>query len=700
MFLIWISKINMFLQKYDITILFLCFSLIIIGNAFTSARKPLPEKRSFAIYTPIPPKIDGKVDRVWLKAPANGGFLQHSPEQGLPATNDTRFFVLYDDKNIYFLFIMLDRDLRSIPARLVDRDYEFYPDDCINFYLDTYNDHRRAYFFSTNPLGVEQDGLISENGENVDLTWDGIFEVAARINKYGWVAEFAIPYKTLRFRDNLKYQIWGFNVWRVRKKNREISFWSLVDQNYRIYRLDKGGVLIGMKNVSSGQHVYFLPYTTVSQVYSEDKEVEFKTGIDIKYNPSSDITLDLTLNPDFGQVEIDEEKINLDKRLEIFLEEKRPFFLENTNLFQLPFYQLFYSRRIGAQSNIKGGAKLTGKVGSYSFGVLEALTGDWRNAGFGDPGIPPDDELFSVIRVQRDIFHSSNLGVMLADREENLGDSLHQSNRVGGVDWTIYSGQEYFIGQVAYSTNSKDHTRGVAAYSQIGHYDQLFWFDLHALHFDPDFDINGTGFFQKIPGKGQKEIGFYVDIHPLINTLWLRSWGVSIAPTIFQDSDETRPSWGIQSSLWLEAPDQSHIKFGYTRYRSVENDIFSFSRAPHELSYWGRDIFMDFQSDPGKTVSFRLRWNFDSQYYFQTHSVGFNKGIESAIRVKPLSNAFFEIGLKWRWFLDDQLEQMPAEDVGQSDVRIWTLRGRYLFTKNIFARGFLQYTTGAENIAT
>ena len=98
--------------------------------------------------------------------------------------------------------LMLDKDRNEIPARLAERDYELYPDDTINFYLDTYNDNRKAYFFSTNPLGVEQDGLISENGDNLDLTWDGIFEVAAKINKYGWIAEFSIPYKTLRFQDN------------------------------------------------------------------------------------------------------------------------------------------------------------------------------------------------------------------------------------------------------------------------------------------------------------------------------------------------------------------------------------------------------------------------------------------------------------------------------------------------------------------
>ena len=671
------------------------------SNSF--AKKRLPDKRAFAIYTISAPKIDGKVDKVWFRAPVQKGFLQRTPRQGEKASNDTRFYVLYDLKNIYFLFVMIDRDSRSIPARLVDRDHEFYPDDNINFYLDTYNDTRKAFYFSTNPRGVEQDGLISENGTNVDMTWDGIFKVAARRNRYGWVAEFAIPYKTLRFEDNLRYQIWGFNVWRVRKKSREESYWSLVDQNYLPFRLDRGGVLIGMKNVQSGHHLNLLPYTTAkhNKSFGSNQTVDFNAGLDLKYNITSDLTLDLTANPDFGQVEIDEEQINLDKRFEVQLEEKRPFFLESTNLFQSPFYQLFYSRRIGALNDIKAGTKLTGRIGSYSFGALGALTGGWENFGLGDPDVPPTDELFSVFRLQKDVLASSNVGMMIVDREANLRGKHHGSNRVGSADWSIQHGQNYFIGQAVYSQNtdyfsqlnSFEKTSGGALYSQVGHYGRLFWFDLHAHYYQPDFGVDSTGYFPKLPGKGQKQVGLYSEIHPLINRRFLRSWGFGLKPTVLQDSDESSPGFGIQGTFWLEAPDQSMVKIAFTSYRDVETNLFN---PADELNYWGRDISAELSTDPGKNVSLKLKWNFDSQYYFQTHTTGYNEGAEAELKIKPNSNSNLDFGFKRRWFFDRDRVRMPVARIGQSDVKISTVRGRYLFTREIFARGFLQFTNGAE----
>jgi len=683
-------------HKYFIFITLVFFlSTIKIQSLF--GKPDSPKRQAIARYTRIAPRIDGRVDKVWLTAPENKGFLQHSPVQGKPATNDTHFYVMYDHNNIYFLFIMLDTDPTSIPARLVDRDHRFDPDDSINLYLDTYHDNRKAFYFSTNPRGVEQDGLISENGDNVDLTWDGIFKVAARINDYGWVAEFAIPFKTLRFNDKLKDQVWGFNVWRVRKKSREISFWSLVDQNYRIYRLDKGGILVGIRNIQSGQQLNMLPYFTAKMDNKAQniQKTQMNLGLDLKYSLSSDLTLDITFNPDFGQVEIDEEQINLDKRFEVQLEEKRPFFLENTNLFQSPYYQLFYSRRIGVESDIKSGVKVTGKVGPYSVGILGASTGSWDNYGLGDPDSEPTDEIFSVARIQRDILASSNIGIMLVDRRANLGGHSYHYNNTGGMDWSIYKGQQYFIGQTVYSYNSMEDKWGGAGYGQVGYYGRLFYFDFHATHYTPEFDVNATGFFPKLYNQGKTQVGLYADVHPLINYPIIRSWGVSIAPTFVRDSNEDEAGFGLQSTFWVEAADQSQFRVGFTRYRDVEVNFFD---PTNQLTYWGSDFFTELNTDPGKMISFYIRWNYDSQYYFQSHTVGFNQGGESSVRFKLLSNAYLELGYKRRLFLDKQGHQMPIQDVGQSDIQIWTIRARYLLQKNLFSRGFVQYTNGAEEL--
>ena len=652
-----------------------------------------------AVRTDQPPLIDGRVDPCWLKAPMQDGFTQRTPYQGYKATWDTRFYILYDEHNLYLLFVMLDPQPDNIPARLVERDSRFSPDDNINFYLDTFNDHQRAYFFSTNPLGVEQDGLISENGRRVDMSWDGVYQVAARKMKYGWVAEFAIPFKILRFDASRRYQVWGFNVWRMRKEQREVSFWSLVGQDYSMFRLDQGGVLIGLQgHLASGKHLDFLPYATGTQqaLLDGSNELNNKVGFDLRYGLTSDLTMNLTVNPDFGQVEIDEEQINLDKRFELILEEKRPFFLENTNLFRVPI-STFYSRRIGAQSDIKLGLKITGKRGPYSLGLIQVATGDWRYAGLGDPDRDPPDELFNIIRVQRDVLQNSNIGVLLTDREQNIRGSDYANNRSAGIDWNIFLGRrEVFQGQLVYSANSGPGGEGSAGTAVLSHFDRLYTFYLQGYYYEPEFEVNGTGFFPKLPHNGYREATAFVQIHPLINRRVVRRWGLSSLARIYKNTRDRGTSYGDQSQLFIEFPDQSRVTLSATFYQDVEFDLLE---RFNQIRYNGRDLSLEIQTDRGKPLALRLRLNDDSQYYFQTHTVGFNRGLEGELLFKPISNGFLRFGYQLRQFLDASRKLMPVEKVGQSNVRLFTLRARYLLSRDLFTRFFAQYTNAAESVS-
>ena len=661
-----------------------------------------------SVYTNPRPQIDGIVDACWLNAQENTGFLQREPDQGQAATTETQFYVLHDDHNLYLLFVMLDPDPKRIPARLVERDYQFYPDDSINFYLDTFNDHQRAYYFCTNPFGVEQDALISENGTRVEMSWDCVFEVSSKENKFGWVAEFAIPFKSLRFNSSKEYQVWGFNVWRVRKENREVSFWSLVDQNYDPFRLDKGGAIIINDDIQSGTHINLLPYTTTRHLNVRDQDADFETkgGLDVQYGLTSDLTTNLTLNPDFGQVEIDEEQINLDKRFELYLDEKRPFFLENTNLFQLPI-STFYSRRIGAESDIKGGLKLTGKAGPYSLGYIGAYTGDWADNGLGNPENQKTEELFNIFRLQRDVLRNSNVGLMLTDLEENMGSKTNNYgfNRSASMDWNLFIGRyQFFTGQVVGSSLEEPHTNnqkdGVAARATINHYDRKYWFYVDGLYYDKDFEINGTGFFQKIPSKGRRELGAYLEMHPFLNKKFLRSWGVSSLQRIYRDTDEREDGYGIQNSLWFEFPDQSRVTFMVTNYKEVESDLLSDYgyRNYKDLTYNGLDLNFKLSTDIGKAISGIIDLGYGSQYYYQTHTTGYTQGIKSSLLIKPISNWFFEFTFENRQFLDKENDFIPIRMIGQNDVRLFTFRSRYLLTKDIFSRAFIQHTNGAESV--
>jgi hypothetical protein len=367
---------------------------------------------------------------------------------------------------------------------------------------------------------------------------------------------------------------------------------------------------------------------------------------------------------------------------------------------------MVYSRRIGAQSDIKAGGKLTGKLGSYSVGALGAYTGGWDHykgiPGLGDPNIPPDDELFSVLRLQRDVLASSNLGVMVIDRSTNLGGADRISNRAAGMDLTVRSGQFYMLGQGVYTHNANKNSAlfGSGVYAQAGYYGSFFRIDPYVSSYTPDFDLDSLGYFPKIPDKGSTQMGMYTDIHPLVNLSYLRSWGIGLHPILRKDSDEEEYGAGITTTAWVEFTDQTGIKIGYTRYRDTENDKFySFFRPIKraDLTYWGNQIYLQLDSDVSRPISVRLRIDGDKQYYFQTHSTGFNRGFSGFLTLKPRSNSYFEVGYQNRRFLDEERNLMPNDLVGQSNVNIWSIRGRYLFTKNIFSRIFFQYTNGAED---
>ncbi len=649
-----------------------------------------------AVRTAVPPRIDGRVDAAWLNANKYDHFIQRYPDQGAPAGEETYFLVMYDDENLYFLFIMRDKEPHKIPVRLVDRDYRFFPDDNINFYLDTFNDQQRAFFFSTNPLGVKQDGLISNNGARVDMNWDCVFDVAARINQYGWVAEFKIPLKSLRFSSKSFPLKWGFNVWRVRRKNREVSYWSLVSQDYNMFRLDRGGVLIiPDSNIRQGKHLNFWPYLTArQQVADGTTTLEPNGGVDVQYAFTAENILTLTLNPDFGQVEIDREQINLDKRFELFYPEKRPFFLENTSLFQ-QVIQTFYSRRIGANADIKGGLKFTGRSGKNSFGAMAVATGDWKNRGIGDPNADPPEEWFSVFRYQRDIFRASNIGIMAVDLEENVWGQQYRFSRNVSLDWNMYLGwRNTFSGQVVYAANGPEGKVGKAGRIFLTHYDQRFMFYLDLLHYDADFDVNQTGYFPKLPDKGRDFGSLLLEYHPIINKGIVRGWGIQ---TIFSGWKETREenvSMGNQTQLWVEFMDQSSISFTTAHYQDVESD---YRVSPlKDIVYRGSDYQLNLSTDVGKPVSVSASAIYASQYYFQTYSVGRTLGGRLALTLKPLSNAFFTFSYERRRFLDDSLRLMPKDRIGQNDAQVWIAKGRYLFSRDVFSRAFVQFTNAAE----
>lgn len=447
-------------------ILILLSTLLFLGNTVFSQEKSeedVPEIRATRI-NPEKPVIDGVLnDRIWQNADVEkaASFTQLEPDEADPATESTLVAIAYDDEAVYFAFWCYDNEPDKILGQLVRRD-RWAESDLITVRLDPYHDHQTGYRFELNAAGVQRDYKLY-NDVNNDLAWDGVWESAVKVHSWGWSAELKIPYHCLRFeeRDN---QTWGLNLTRYISRKNENVFWAFSPSTEGGH-VSQFGHLTGLAGITPARHLEVLPYavssyesTPVCTSNPDGKNFYNNTGFDIKYALTSNLIFDATINPDFGQVELDQPVLNL-STYETWYSEKRPFFMEGANLFETNF-TLFYSRRIGrppcgldddsdvdyyidypSSTSILGAAKLTGRLSSgTSIGFLNAITDKEKTEyvdvdGIKQTGIvePPGD--YSVLRVKQDVFGNSHIGsiLTLASQERR-----HPA-MTGGVDWRLFT---------------------------------------------------------------------------------------------------------------------------------------------------------------------------------------------------------------------------------------------------------------------
>ena len=399
------------------------------------------------------PRMDGNVlgDPVWAAAQPVGGFRQSFPDEGLPATERTEVRVLFTSDTIYFGVICYDDDPAAIIMSDSRRDSSMTDADSFQMVLDTFQDQQNGFIFGTTPAGQEYDGqVINEGGSRgssrrssgsggfsrgsaggFNLNWDGAWQVQTAISDIGWSAEFAIPFRTVRYPAR-EFQSWGVNFQRNIRRRSEISYWSPLPRQYNLYRVSMAGQLAGLATPAGlANNLQMTPYaigeTGVRRAVDGGASTmrgDYAYGADLKYSINSGLTLDGTFNTDFAQVEVDDQQINLD-RFNLFFPEKRPFFLENAGIFtvnnqsasgrRLGQTELFFSRRIGisdagTQIPIQAGARLSGKVtDDLTVGVINMQTE-------GIAGVAGANN-FSVTRVRRDLPNRSSIGGLFVNRQ-------------------------------------------------------------------------------------------------------------------------------------------------------------------------------------------------------------------------------------------------------------------------------------------
>ena len=423
-------------------------------------------------------RIDGRLDEAaWAAAEPATGFVQNRPTPGAPASERTEARVLYDGGALYVGMRLYDARPDSITAPLGRRDLSGVPSDWAHVLVDSYHDRRTGFRFSVNPRGVKKDVLHFDDWAE-DLNWDGVWEAETRVDSLGWTAEFRIPLGQLRFSAARGggEQVWGINVSREIARRTEWAWWSPVLPNVP-GMVSVAGELHGLQGLSAPRGLEVLPYTVSRMTrapaqpgnpFYRRNEPAASAGADLKYGLTSSLTLTATLNPDFGQVEADPAVVNL-SAFESFFPERRPFFVEGSNIFNFSVgtsdnapEQLFYSRRVGREpqrrvseqggwvdapgaTTILGAAKLSGRTRSgWSVGLLDALTqGEEARvlAAGGAERMEPVEPLtnYAVARAIRDFRRGqSAVGGIFTATHRQLGDEdlrfLRSAAYTGGVD--------------------------------------------------------------------------------------------------------------------------------------------------------------------------------------------------------------------------------------------------------------------------
>ncbi len=411
-------------------------------------------------------------DDVWGSAPAVSDFVQREPREGAKPSQPTEFRVAFDATTLYVKVRAYDREPEKIVQYLTRRDDDG-PSDWIRILIDSYHDKRTAYEFAVNPAGVKYDRYWF-NDTNNDTSWDAVWDVTVSRDQKGWTAEFKIPFSQLRFTPSAM-SIWGFAISRDIGRLKETDTWPLLSRNANGY-VSSFGELGGLSTRDAPKGLELTPYTVANVTRQRtggnpllnSSALGAAAGLDLRYAVTPGLTLNATVNPDFGQVEADPAVVNL-TAFETFFNERRPFFVEGSGNFRFDAdcydgcNNLFYSRRIGrapqgtgtlpsgdgtytdapTQSTILGAAKLTGRIGRYSIGVMHALTqeefADVSVLGVKSQLAVEPSSSYSVARVKREYPNQSYVGMIATATNRRLGaalkDVLPESAYVGGADF-------------------------------------------------------------------------------------------------------------------------------------------------------------------------------------------------------------------------------------------------------------------------
>ena len=488
-----------------------------------------------------PPHIDGILnDDVWTRAQPAVGFTQRDPDEGKPASEQSEIRVLYDENSVYFGCMFYDAEPDGVVARLTRRDNEI-ESDYASIGIDAFHDSQNCYVFRFNSAGVKVDMLLYDDANKEDASWDVVWDVETQILDNGWSAEVRIPLSILRYRsnaDSLGIQEWGVNFIRYISRKKELARWAFTPKNQTGF-ISRFGHLVGLKDLPSPRRMEVLPFVVTKQDWQPEKPYQHRIsklsadmGLDFKYSLSNNVLLDATVNPDFGQVEADPAVLNL-STFETFYPEKRPFFIEGTQIIRFTTFGdafgpgMFYSRRIGRAldadevnvpvggrisalpqaTTILGAAKISGKTNAgTSIGVLQAFTKEMRatvvdSAGKSSEQIIEPLAHYNVVRLRQDVLDNSVVGVIFTSTAKRQ----RLPGLTAGADWNLKLDSNTFQldGFLGLSHSNNLLRRGERGFGSAGkvNFSRIaaeHWLWSAGIDFtSKGYNINDVGFFNR-----------------------------------------------------------------------------------------------------------------------------------------------------------------------------------------------------------
>ncbi|HSW40593.1 MAG TPA: sugar-binding protein [Acidobacteriota bacterium] len=664
-------------------------------------------------------RVDGILDEDdWRKAPSIANLTQVEPRSGEAPTESTRVWVVWSRDALYIAVRCEDGNARQIVATEMSRDATVSYNDNIEIILDTYHDHRSAYYFSTNASGAMVDGRITENQE-ASMEWDGIWNVRTNRDDGGWTAEFEIPFKSIGFDPGIS--TWGFNISRFVARNRETSRWASPSLDTRIYHVVRAGNITGIENPSQGIGLDIKPYGIIgftrdigrrnivqpSGMIGEDVlQADYSGGLDIFYRITANIVSSTTINTDFAETEADTRQVNL-TRFSLFFPEKRAFFLQDAGIFEFarvdsngpPGSNMggdlipFFSRRIGLVAGyevpLRIGQKLTGKIGRFDIGLLNVQTGRFTEPERTDrPELRLASRNLAVGRIKANFLGQSYVGAIFTN-----GDPTGQtSNQMGGIDLKLATSnflnqnKNFSLMLFGSKTRTTDLKNRDTAYGGILSYPndlvslQYKWINI-GENYNP-----ALGF---VPREGVRISALEAEISPRPGF-----WGIRQMSFDFAYQDYYNTKWGALESREIEVnPFKWRMESGefidYEWVRSEEQlfEPWTISRRngivlPAGMYKFNHHMFR-FMSSHSRPFSVRTHFRTGS-FFSGTRKL--YSGEFTWRRNQHMTTAFT---IQQNWI---RLQE------GDFNTSLLTYRLDYSFSPFITLANFVQYDTDSRNV--